>query len=63
MITGENTLPASGCTCKADLSVISGLVQEAWHDILREMIKMSFPKCCITNAIDGTEEDNIWEYQ
>ena len=27
------------------------------------MIKTSFPKCCITNAIDGTEEDNIWEEQ
>ena len=61
MITGEHTLTASGRTRKADLNVICGWIKEAWNDIPTEMIKTSFRKCCITNAIDGTEGDDIWE--
>ena len=25
------------------------------------MIQKSFLKCCITNALDGTEDDDVWE--
>lgn len=25
------------------------------------MVAKSFRKCCITNALDGTEDDEIWE--
>ena len=61
MITGEHTLTASGCTRKADLNVICGWIKDAWNDIPTEMIETSFRKCCITNAINGTEDDDIWE--
>ena len=60
MIT-EHTLTASGCTRKADLNVICGWIKDAWNDIPTEMIETSFRKCCITNAINGTEDDDIWE--
>ena len=28
---------------------------------LYALLKFSFRKCCITNALDGTEDDEIWE--
>ena len=32
-------------------------ILNAWRDIPEEMVKKSFKKCCITNALDGTEDD------
>ena len=29
--------------------------------ISKEMIKKSFLKCCISNALDGTEDDAVWQ--
>lgn len=34
---------------------------DAWDDIPPEMIAKLFRKCCITNALDGTEDEQIWE--
>lgn len=61
MISGEHTLTATGRTRKAELNVICNWIKQAWDDIPTEMIQKSFRKCCITNAIDGTEDDEIWE--
>ena len=38
----------------------SGLLRP-WEDIPSELIKKSFRKCCITNALDGTEDDEMWD--
>ena len=61
MIAGEHTQTASGRMCKADLNVICGWMKEAWNHIQMEMMKTYFRKCCITNTIDGTKDDDIWE--
>lgn len=34
---------------------------DARDDIPPEMIAKLFRKCCITNALDGTEDEQIWE--
>jgi hypothetical protein len=36
-------------------------VSAAWKAILESIIISSFKKCCISNALDGTEDDILWE--
>ena len=33
----------------------------AWKAILESIIVGSFKKCRISNALDGPEDDNVWE--
>ena len=33
----------------------------AWNKIDIEIIKKSFKKCGISNALDGTEDDMLWQ--
>lgn len=32
-----------------------------WKKIRKEILRKSFKKCCITNSLDGTEDDILWE--
>ena len=36
-------------------------VSAAWKAILESIIVISFKKCCISNALDGSEDDVLWE--
>jgi hypothetical protein len=36
-------------------------VSAAWKAIPESIIVRSFKKCCISNALDGTENDTVWE--
>jgi hypothetical protein len=33
----------------------------AWKTILESIIVRFFKKCCISNALDGSEDDILWE--
>ena len=33
----------------------------AWEDIPESISFRSFKKCCICNALDGSEDDILWE--
>ena len=33
----------------------------AWKAILESIIVRSFKKCCISNALDRSEDDILWE--
>ena len=33
----------------------------AWKAISESIIVRSFKKCCISNALDGSENDILWE--
>ena len=33
----------------------------AWKAIPESIIVRSFKKCCISNALDGSEDDILWE--
>jgi len=33
----------------------------AWKAIPKSIIIRSFKKCCIRNALDGSEDDILWE--
>jgi hypothetical protein len=36
-------------------------VSAAWKATLESIIVRSFKKCCISNALDGSEDDIVWE--
>jgi len=58
---GEHALTPTGRTRKADLNIICKWIIESWNDIPSELISKSFRKCCITNALDGTEDNDVWQ--
>lgn len=61
MLADQHTFTASGRIRKVELPQICQWICEAWEDIPNELIKKSFRKCCITNATDGTEDDQMQE--
>ena len=46
---------------KPDITLYCQWVKKAWDDIPAEMVKKSFLKCGISNAMDGSEDDAIFE--
>jgi len=36
-------------------------VSAAWKAIAESIIVRFFKKCCISNALDGSEDDILWE--
>ena len=61
MLADQHTFTPSGRIRKVELDQICQWIVEAWEDIPSELIKKSFRKCCITNALDGTEDDEMWD--
>ena len=44
------------------LDTLAQWVLDSWNEIKSPIIVKSFKKCCISNAMDGTEDDLIWEH-
>jgi hypothetical protein len=42
-------------------SQVARWVSAAWEAIAESIIVISFKKCCISNALDGSEDDILWE--
>ena len=42
-------------------SEVARWVLAAWKAIPESIIVRSFKKCCISNALDGSEDDILWE--
>ena len=61
MLDGNHTFTPAGSIRKPDLRQICQWILESWNVISPDTIKRSFLKCCITNVLDGTENDILWE--
>ena len=48
---------------KVDLPMICGWIVKVWEEISSDIIKRAFLKCCMSNNMDGTEDDIIWEQE
>ena len=46
---------------RAALVTVCQWVKESWQELSKEMVERSFKKCGISNALDGTEDDLVWE--
>ncbi|KFM70429.1 Pogo transposable element with KRAB, partial [Stegodyphus mimosarum] len=59
--SGRPTFTKGGNIKKQDITLIAQWVKDAWNEIPSEMIIKSFKKCCISNELDGTEDDAVFE--
>ena len=46
---------------ETSLVTVCQWVKESWRELSKEMVERSFKKCGISNALDGTEDDLVWE--
>ena len=61
MINGEKTFTPAGNMRAVSLTTVCEWVKDTWQNIPSEMVVRSFKKCGISNAMDGTEDDMLWE--
>ena len=54
-------LTETGKIERAASSEVARWVLAAWKAIPESIIIRSFKKCCIINALDGSEDDILWE--
>lgn len=57
----DSALTPSGKVKRASCSQLCRWVAEAWDAVTPELIKKSFRKCCISNNLDGSEDDVLYE--
>ena len=56
----EKLNPGRKCE-EPSLTTLTCWVLEAWRGLPEEMVTQSFKKCGISNSINGTEDDILWE--
>ena len=61
MLNGEHEFTKSGLQKKASCDLVCAWVEQAWAQVSVEIVSKAFKKCGISNALDGTEDDMIWE--
>ena len=61
MEDGIHEFTASGRQKKSSEELIVSWIAAAWNDIPAEMVESSFLKCGITNNLDGSEDDLVYE--
>ena len=61
MAEGIHELTAGGRQKKPSEELMCQWIGEAWRDIPREMVANLFLKCGITNSLDGSEDEFIFD--
>jgi hypothetical protein len=58
--TARELIETGKIKCAAP-SEVTRWVSTAWKAVPESIIVRSFKKCCISNALDGSEDDIVWE--
>jgi hypothetical protein len=61
LVRGSNPHLSFNCPLRAAPSDVAWWVLAAWKAIPESIIVRSFKKCCISNALDRSEDDILWE--
>lgn len=61
--SGTHSFTKGGRMRKPELEEICQWIVDAWQELEPQIIVHSFKKCCISNALDGSEDDILWEDQ
>ena len=59
--TKEKSLIKAGNLKKVGVQTIPQWVKDAWSEILSEMTIRSIKKCCISNAMDSSEDHFVYD--
>ena len=57
----DHSFTTTGRMRKPELPVICSWIVDAWNELDPEIIVRAFKKCTISNALDGSEDDIVWE--
>lgn len=58
---GKHSFTTGGNMRAPTLVEIALWIRDAWNDLSPAIIRRAFLKCCISNKLDGSEDDVIWE--
>lgn len=61
LMNNSHELTKSGRIKKPSIRDICDWILESWEKISCESIMKGFKKCCVTNALDGSEDDILWD--
>ncbi len=61
LVSGKQEFQPSGKRKPASRETVVGWVADAWHQITPAMVQQSFLKCGIANALDGAQDDALYE--
>ena len=61
LVRGSNPHLSFNRPLRAAPSEVAWWVSAAWKAIPESIIVRSFKKCCISNVLDGSEDDILWE--
>lgn len=61
LLSGDHTLTPTGKIRKPSVSQLLEWIVTAWRSITQESIVKGFKRCCVTNDINGTEDDILWD--
>lgn len=61
LLSGNHALTPTGKIQKPAVRLLCEWILQAWHAISPESIAHGFKKCCISNALDGSDDDILWE--
>ena len=61
MVNGPFTYTPSGKKRTPAKEMVLRWIDRAWSEIPVDLIVRSFKSCGINNALDGTEDDAVWE--
>ena len=61
MVQGGAGVTAAGNLKRARISDVCGWVKRSWDAISDQIVFNSFKKCAISNMLDGTEDDIVYE--
>lgn len=56
-----NDLTPTGRIKKASITQVCDWILRSWNGVKKEVVVKSFKKCGISNAMDGTEDDEIYQ--
>ncbi|MCU7881477.1 MAG: hypothetical protein KZQ60_13760 [Candidatus Thiodiazotropha sp. (ex Lucinoma aequizonata)] len=57
----DHSFTATGRMRKPELQDVCQWIVDAWTELDPAIIVRAFKKCCISNSMDGTEDDVIWQ--
>jgi hypothetical protein len=60
LLNGDHALTPAGRIKKPSVTILCQWILTAWQRISPEVIVKGFKKCCISNAMDGSEDDVLW---
>jgi hypothetical protein len=60
LLAGDRILMPTGKINKPSVALLCQWFKTSWQRICPEVRVKGFKKCCISNAMDGREEDIFW---